>query len=80
MTLCRPKFGRNVVSILKNCRKIFYDIWFDFGSQKKKIVKNGQNTRNFRKKMKFKIRLVAGIAFGRPNSAERSAKPIRIGM
>ena len=40
--------------------KNFYDIWFDFGSQKKTIVKNGQNARNFCKKMKFKIRLVAG--------------------
>ncbi len=37
----------------------FYDIWFDFGSEKKKIVKNGQNGRNFWKKMKFKIRLLA---------------------
>ena len=59
MVLCRPKFGRNVVATLKNCQKKFYDIWFDFGSQKKKIVKNGQNARNFCKKMKFKIRLVA---------------------
>jgi hypothetical protein len=39
MALCRPKFGRNVFTTLKNRQKKFYDIWFDFGSQKKKIVK-----------------------------------------
>ena len=51
------KFGRNVLLTLKNHRIKCYDIWFDFGSEKKKIVKNG---RNFCKKMKFKLRLVAG--------------------
>ena len=56
----QPKFGRNVLLTLQNHRIKFYDIWFDFGSEKKKIVKNGQNGRNFCKKMKFKIRLVAG--------------------
>jgi hypothetical protein len=62
MVLCSPKVGRNAVATLKNRQKNFYDIWFDFGCQKKKktIVKNGQNARNLCKRMKFKIRLVAG--------------------
>jgi hypothetical protein len=60
MALGLPKFGQNVLLTLKNCRMKFYDIWFDFVSEKKKMVKNGQNGRNFCKKMKFKIRLVAG--------------------
>jgi hypothetical protein len=56
----QPKLGRNVLLTLKNHRIKFCDIWLDFGSEKKKIVKIGQNGRNFCKKMKFKIRLVAG--------------------
>ena len=59
MEFGRPKFGWNVLSTLQNRLIKFYDLWFDFGSEKKKIVKNGQNGRNFWKKMKFKIRLVA---------------------
>jgi hypothetical protein len=43
----------------KMLRLICYDIWLDFSSEKKKIVKNAQHGRNFYKKMKFKIRLVA---------------------
>ena len=60
MRFGQPKFGRNVLLTPQNHRITFYDIWFDFGSEKKKIVKNAQNGRNFYKKMKFKIRLVAG--------------------
>jgi len=52
--------GQNVLLTLKSHQINCYEIWFDFGSEKKKIVKNGQNGRNFCKKMKFKIRLVAG--------------------
>ena len=60
MEFDQPKFGRNVLLTLQNYRIKFYDIWFDFGSEKKKKVKNGQNGRTFCKKMKFKIRSVAG--------------------
>ena len=60
MEFGHPKFGLNVLLTLQNHRIKFYDIWFDFGSEKKKIVKNGQNGRNFCTKMKFKMRLVAG--------------------
>ena len=35
----QPKFGRNVLLTLKNHRIKFYDIWFDFGSEKKKQLK-----------------------------------------
>ncbi len=55
----QPKFGRDVLLTLQNHHIKFYEIWFDFGSEKKKVVKNGHNGRNFYKKMKFKIRLVA---------------------
>ena len=60
MAFDRPKFDRNVLSTLQNRRIKFYDLWFDFGSEKKQIVKNGQNCKNFCKKIKFKIRLVTG--------------------
>jgi hypothetical protein len=40
--------------------KIFITFGLILGLRKKKIVKNGQNGRNFCKKIKFKIRLVAG--------------------
>ena len=60
MRFGQSKFSQNVLLTLQNHRIKFYDIWFDFGSEKKKIVKNAQNGRNFYKKMKFKMRLVAG--------------------
>jgi hypothetical protein len=51
----QPKFGQNVLLTLKNHDIKFYEIWCDFGFEKQKIVKNGQNGRNFYKKMKLKI-------------------------
>ena len=54
MAFSRPKFGRNVLSTLQNRRIKFYDLWFDFGSEKKKIVKMDKITKISAKKSNSK--------------------------
>ena len=65
----------------KKSWKMFYDIWFDFGSKKKTIVKNGQNARNFCKSIEI-LNTVGGWKWHLTcqKSARGSGKPVRIGM